>query len=175
MIRTFEDEILLYFMNFQKMFRLEELQIVRENYVKYERDMYKRHKIAAVTLMTLMTITFILVLVFSPANFTQLMPESYRSRAGDYLFSAVQFGGFLICLQMYFWTNVKLSYRMRRFHRHEFNQHALRMISLQVCTSIAILYKVLRSFLWEYRWYCETATIDMRVTREQLNPDSICA
>ena len=68
MIRTFEDEILLYFMNFQKMFRLEELQIVREEYVKYEKDMYKRHKIAAVTLMTLLTITFILDFVFSPAN-----------------------------------------------------------------------------------------------------------
>ena len=65
---------------------------------------------------------------------------------------------------MYFWTNLKLSYRMYKFHRYEFDKHFLMMFCLQSFTLIALLYKASRSLLWEYRWYCEKDMDDMRLT-----------
>ena len=58
-VRCFEDEILLYFMNFQKLLRIEELQIARDVFIKYEGRSYKLHKVAIGAVLFLMTITFV--------------------------------------------------------------------------------------------------------------------
>ena len=64
MIRIFEDEILLHFMNFQKMFRLEELEVAKDDFVRYEENCSRISKFNIVVMWFGLTLFFILQEIF---------------------------------------------------------------------------------------------------------------
>ena len=101
-----------------------------------------------------------------------LDPKGNKKPAFASFYTGIQLGFFIICLQVYFWSNLKSMYRMYVEHRLEFRKHICNLTCLHLMTLVALVNMIYASVLWQGIWMCKIEQDKFQGV--DLDEDSIC-
>ena len=65
-----------------------------------------------------------------------------------------QLGFYLISANFYFWTEVRILWLMFRYHKFEFERHAVRQIALTIVTPLSIWISSIDAWYWCLNGIC---------------------
>lgn len=159
--RTFEQAVLSYFMRYQKVLRLSDLEVARDNYQNKEKLLLKLFVAIA-----LFSSTFPIMMVID------LALERNTSTVQQSIYTYLYFSCMTVFLiALYNATCLSLIKQMYLSHRLEFLRHAKSMLILFIATELSLI-----NFLWMqvatfYQTVCESATLNSNTAMVSFTQD----
>ena len=132
LVQTFEIEVLCLFMLSQKPVRVEQLEMVRPRYNRYEMWLWILTKVR-IYLAILFQVYVVVIILVPSTNFYYVVMVQ-----GGFMFFTL-----ILSLQEYFCASSSRISLMYRLHRYEYKLHAYNLIGLQCANLFSIAYSVL--------------------------------